>query len=417
MVVIGAGVAGTGAALTAARAGAGVLVIDGGTGASALATGAIDIAPWGSGARGPTASFAPPSALPPAVRWALDALGGFVVTEGPGRDDDGPTGRASVLLTTAGVVRPARGYDAAMLDLASLGTQRIGVARCPRPGWDADALARAWGSACTPLEASILRYGDERVIPDADFAARHDDASRLGWLAEQLRRALARSTGPLAGLVLPPSLGVERARAVELSAQVGLPCGEPTAMPGGPSGLRFERARDRALASSGVERLQARATGIARAGDGWQVTVDGDRSLAARAIVLATGGLLGGGLEYSPSDAIVGSEMPLLPRPPLRLTLQAPVVLGERGRPLEIAGSLHGAPPESLAWPFSRDPLLERAGALVDEDGAALGAPHGLFAAGDLVADVARTWLVALAAGVRTGSAAALHAQASPRKT
>jgi glycerol-3-phosphate dehydrogenase subunit B len=410
VVVIGAGVAGTGAALTAARAGARVTLIDGGTGASVLATGAIDITPWGSGARGATA----PSALPPAVRWALDTLGGFIVTEE--RDTDGATGRPSILLTTAGVVRPARGHDAALLDLAPLGTRRIGVARCPRPGWDADALARAWGDPYTPLEATILRYGDERVIPDADFAARHDDEARLGWLAERLRRAVARASGQFAGLVLPPSLGVERARALELSEQVGLPCGEPTAMPGGPSGLRFERARDRALASSGVERVQARATSVARSGDGWQVTLDGDSALVARAVVLATGGLLGGGIEYAPSDAIVGAEKPQRPRPPLRLTLDAPVALGERGRPLEVAGSLHGAPPESLAWPFARDPLLERAGALVDEDGATLGAPRGLFAAGDLVADVARTWLVAFAAGVRTGSAAALHAQVTPRR-
>ncbi len=106
-----------------------------------------------------------------------------------------------------------------------------------------------------------MRYSEERALPDAEFAARHDDDARLGWLAERLREALAIEFGgdAVAGLVLPPSLGIDRARADQLSGLVGLPCGEPVGMPGGPAGLRFERARDRALGAAGVERVEGRA--------------------------------------------------------------------------------------------------------------------------------------------------------------
>src|SRR5579859_3571552 len=46
VLVVGAGVAGTAAACTAARAGVPVLVLDGGSGASTLATGALDWVFW-----------------------------------------------------------------------------------------------------------------------------------------------------------------------------------------------------------------------------------------------------------------------------------------------------------------------------------------------------------------------------------
>src|SRR6202142_28577 len=173
--VVGAGVAGTAAALAAARAGAPVTLVDGGTGASTLATGALDALFW---QRAP----ASPAAIDRAAREALDALGGYVLPDEGAR-----------LLTTSGIARPARGHDAALLDVAPLGGARVGVVRCERPGWDAGALARAWGESFEPIDAVVMRYADERDIPDADFATRHDDDARLGWLAERLRDALARS--------------------------------------------------------------------------------------------------------------------------------------------------------------------------------------------------------------------------------
>ena len=406
VVVVGAGIAGAAAALSAARSGARVTVLDGGPGASTLATGALDRAPWrpapaASGVPTPAREAAPP--LPAPARDVLDALGVYVVEP-----------REALVLTTAGILRPARGRDAALLDLAPLEGRPVGVVRCARPGWDAEGLARAWGAAFIPVDVPVLRHSDERVLPDADFAARHDDDARLGWLASRLREALPRGApgDAMAGLVLPPSLGVDRPRAGELSQLVGLPCGEPLAMPGGPSGLRFERARDRAFASAGVERVAGRAlrvepTGPDRAAVTWRVTRDAGDSLDADAVVLATGGLLGGGIEYTPSEAIFAMAVPPRSRTPLRASLEAPISLGAHGRPLEAPGSLFGLAPEQIAWSFSPDGLLARAGVLAGDGGRCTGAPRGLFAAGELVADAPRTWLCALIAGADAGLAAA----------
>ena len=182
-------------------------------------------------------------------------------------------------------------------------------------------------------------------------------------------------------------------------------------MPGGPSGLRFERARDRALASAGVARVRERATAVEWGEATWRVVTDGGTTHETDSVVLASGGLLGGGVEYTPSEAIVSSELPPFARAPLRMGIRAPLALGSRGRPLELPGSLFGLPPEALAWPFALDALLDRVGVLVDENCAGIAVPRpGLFAAGELVADVPRTWLSAFYGGVRAGAAAARHA-------
>jgi glycerol-3-phosphate dehydrogenase subunit B len=388
VLVIGGGVAGTAAALAAARAGAAVTLLDGGTGASTLSTGALDDAPWSR-----TPQAAAPIAAP--VRAVLDALDGYVLPDAGAR-----------LATTAGVVRPARGLDRALLDLGPLAGRRIGVVRCDRPDWDASALARAWGAwgELAPLEATVLRHVDERSLPATDFAARHDDEARLSWLADRLREGLRRAGSRFDALILPPSLGMVRARAGRLSALVGLPCGEAAGLPGGPSGLRFEGARDRALAAAGAERLLVRAIRVVRSAEGWRVGLAEGSPLEATAVVLAAGGLIGGGLAYTPGDAAEASVLPPASPAPFRLGLDVPgVTLGVRGRRLESPSSLFGVAPESLAWPFAADPWMERAGVLVDEDGRAT---PDLYVAGETVADAPRTWLVALASGCRAGWAA-----------
>jgi glycerol-3-phosphate dehydrogenase subunit B len=392
--VVGAGIAGTAAALAAAQASAEVTLLDGGPGSSTLSTGALDETPW-------RPDHTVRSELSVTARHVLDALGAYVVTE-----------RDAWLLTTAGIRRPAQGRDAALFDAGPLAGRPLGVIRCARPGWDAGGLARAWGGAVVVLDATILRYVDERTIPEAEFAARHDDETRLGWLSERLREALASAPAghAIAGLVLPPSLGVDRARAEQLSRRVGLPCGEALAMPAGPSGLRFERARDRALSSAGVNHVLARASRVehaaARPGPAWRVTLEDGPSLDADAVVLATGGLLGGGIVYAPSETLVAAALPHRSTAPVRASIEAPLELGAGGRPLETPGSLFGPAPERIAWPFSPDGLLARAGVLVANGGRCVGVDAGLFAAGELVADAPRTWLRALLDGASAGRTA-----------
>ncbi len=373
VVLVGGGIAGAAAALAAAGAGARVTLVEGGVGATTLWTGGIDGVP----------------AREEAVAIASQ-LGAMLGT--------------CTLVTNVGLRRSAQGREAALLDASAA---CVGVVQCDRTGWDAEIVARAAGEGFVLVPCTVLRHSDERVLPDADFASRHDDDARLGWLAERLREALVMTGARVQALLLPPSLGIERSRAAALSERVGVPCGEATAMPGGPAGLRFERTRDRALSAAGVTVVTARATSIERASSRWRIHLHGDRVLDADSVVVATGGLVGGGIEYQPSEAMLAAVLPPSARPAFRCTLGGPLPLGSHGRPIDLPGSLFGVAPESIAWPLSHDRTMDRVGVLAKEEGRV--AP-GLYVAGELLADAARTWLCALDSGVAAGLSAARDA-------
>lgn len=391
VVVVGAGAAGLAAALRLAQGGCAVQVLDGAAGATSLSCGALDVTPWEDGDVGEGVDG-------DALRL-LEGLGLYRVAR-------------MLVATTSGILRAAGGADRALLDVKALPRGTVLVPRTDHPAWDGNALARAWsdadvararGLAFAAVDATILRYRDERVLCDADIAARHDDAARLEWLAERLREALARS-GRCVGVILPPWLGVEGPQAEALSARVGLPCGEAVSALASAAGRRFERAQERALTRAGVVSRRGWVRRVA-VGSPWTVELEDGDAIEASAVVLATGGLVGGGLAYDPSEADVAGEVPGQARPMFRMGLEAPGVLGAGGRPLELPGSLFGVPPESIAWPFAKDPLMDRVGLLVDAACGVQGAPGGLLACGDLVADRPRTWLEAWRSGVRAGSA------------
>jgi glycerol-3-phosphate dehydrogenase subunit B len=399
VVVVGGGIAGTAAALAASRAGGDVRVVLGGSGASTLAPGALDDSPWEK-----PLTVAPQ--MEDGARAVLDALDAFVLPQG-----------GAVVATVAGIVRNARGIERGLLDLGSLTRATVLVPALERSAWDGQSLARAWSDARAARERELTfvhapmqltRYTEEHVAPDADLAARHDDPARLAWLAAQVQRAVECHRSPVAAVLLPPWLGAEQERATALSHRVGVPCGEALTGAGGPSGLRYEGARDRALAQAKITTLHGWAVRVTHAEAGFSVELeDGEALEHLDAVVLAAGGLVGGGLAYTPAGSVLAPEFPPRARPLIRATVDAPVVVGAHGAPLQVPASLFGAAPESHAWPFVEDGLLDRAGVLVDRDGRVAGAPPGLFAAGELVADQPRTWLVALATGARAGAAAA----------
>jgi glycerol-3-phosphate dehydrogenase subunit B len=405
VVVVGSGIAGTAAALAASTRSARVTLLLGRPGATVLASGALDRVPWETGGQ--------ERPIDRDARAILDALDAYALPDG---DGDGEDDRGVVLATTAGLVRPARACDRALLDLSSM----AGVVLVPRfdhPAWDGTTLARTWGDARWATEhgvtfasapAQLTRFTDERALPDADIAARHDEPDRLSWLADRLAEALRALPRRPCAILLPAWLGIVRARARELTARVGLPCGEALTGAGGPSGLRFERARDRALGAARIEVLADRALRAARGPDGeWKVELESGDSIVADSVVLATGGFVGGGLEYSPAGSVLAAALPPAARPLARATLDAPVTLVARQHPVETPSSLSGSPPESHAWPYVEDSLLDHLGVSTEPTGHVAGAPDGLFAAGELVADRPRTWLDALEGGVRAGLSAA----------
>ena len=343
-------------------------MVDGGAGASTLATGAVDRTPWRPEAEthgGPPSRWRATSSTRSA-RTSLTRPSSAAAHHG-GRRAPGARARRGAAR------RRARSRPTAWASC-----------RCERPGWDAEALARAWGGACVTIEATVLRHADERVLPDADFAARHDDDARLGWLAERLREALATVAGDtVAALVLPPSLGVERARAdAALGASWGSRAARPLALPGGPPACASSARATAPSAPPASERVAGRARRVertrARSGGGWRVTTTEDESLDADAVVLATGGLLGGGIEYAPSRGILARRVPPRSRAPLRATLDAPLRSARTAVRSSRRARSSASRPRPSRGPSSADGLLERAGVLVGEDGAALGAARPL---------------------------------------
>jgi glycerol-3-phosphate dehydrogenase subunit B len=398
-IVIGAGIAGTAAALELARRGLDVTVLVGPPGATQLSSGILDWEVWDGGT-----AIAPAEARPEprdAVPGLLESLGGFVLAE-------------CTVATLAGVVREGAGRDRALLDLGGLKEGEVLLPRAMRHGWDADAIA--WMLSASPLAQArklvfraaatpILRLSDERLVADAVLAGRHDDASRLGWLADRLRRA---QTAATRAWLLPPWLGCEKERATELSANLGVPCGEIVVGLSGPYGFRFAAARNRAFARANVTAYTAFATAILDGESTVVVEVEGAAPMSADVAVIAAGGLLGGGIIYEPSEAIEGGELPLSPHPTVRSAIgDAPV--GVHGAAFDLPGSLFGVAPENLAWPWSERGVLERAGVLVGEGGLIAGKQR-VFAAGDLVADRPRTWLEAARSGLAVAAAAAASA-------
>jgi len=376
VIVLGSGAAGTAAALAAHRAGAHVTVVRGRPGATSLTAGGLDVD--GSAAGG--TSQTPSVATDEEARVVIAALG--IYTLGSCR-----------LATNAGTLRAAAGRDQALADLDAKAGPVL-VARVAHPAWDADALAASYAEGdktrdYVARDVGLVLHSNERAMTHTELAALHDDDdARLGRAAERIRAALAEG-GTFTTVLVPPWLGVAAPRAAALSDRVGIQCGEILAALGGPSGARFERARDRCLAA--IDTIADRAR---RVKTNPVSVVVGERTIEADAIVLATGGLLGGGIAYTP---------PPPTRAAFTLTYEAPVDLGCDGRSLMMPGSIFGMPPEalvSLVSPAS-SPLIERIGILRSEP------LRGIHVAGDAAADRPRTLLEAFVSGAAAGRAAA----------
>ncbi len=423
VLVVGAGVAGIAAAWSARRAGATVTLIDGGAGASALTSGAVDDTPWDDLASAAAAlglADARPSLLTDDVVSFAGELGLWAM----------PSETRCLLATSAGRLRGARGRDTAILDLAPHPGERIALPRADRANWDADALAATLGDdprakalalEFVAIDADVLRFDDERRVGDVDLAARHDDPKRLGWLADRLKFALTRIDAD--AVLLGPWLGVESPRAERLSELVGAPVGEILTGSGSPAGPRVERARRRLTSHAGVELIKARVTSIAD-GDGRvrvAMTAPGPRddkstdrrarSVESDAVVLAIGGVLGGGILYDPPERRGDGDFPAQGGPAFRLSLDAPGVRLAGHKPLGVTSSMHGPDLDLIAWPRpGAAGALEAVGLHVTRR---RGAGHedrardAIYAAGDATAHRPRTALEAVASGLRAGAAAA----------
>jgi glycerol-3-phosphate dehydrogenase subunit B len=311
------------------------------------------------------------------------------------------------LASSTGILRTARANDDALLDLGKVGAGRVVVLDAVLGGWDAGSISRSYNAhalrgehSFEALSCALIKHTDERAMTFAELAGRHDDPARLAWLADAIKTALGKTANATA-ILTPPILGAKRSRAAELSALVGIRCGEALAPFSSPAGRRFEGARDRALELAHVAAIEGWVAHVAVA-DKVTVELEEGDSLECDAVILATGGLLGGGIVYSPAEGILATAMPPYPRRVFQCSIDAPVRVGHDGKELVVPGSMFGLAAEQLAWPFTDDPMMERIGVLAEETRVS----DRVYVAGDLTADRPRTWLEALTSGALAGASA-----------
>ena len=323
ILVIGGGMAGVMAALSARRRGANVRVVRRALGATALSSGAIDvaadpIAPGGElwAQRIPPLEAARTMArlrpnhpyavlkdhlgrLEEALRFAVAQLDGLV---------EGPLGQNALLPTPLGTVKPAAMGQRSVLgaDLATLPERVAVVSLGVNPAWDARLIARGLGEAARAigrtLEIAVVESGFFNHIEDAlrspfELGGRLDAPGALERFAEDLRRALPRG---VEAVLLPPVIGWKQKDGVgRLSVLLGgIRCAELLSQAPSLPGLRLQEALDAALVRSGIRLEEASVSGT-RARDGVFVlstAAGAETEVRPDAVVLATGKFIGGGI-------------------------------------------------------------------------------------------------------------------------
>ena len=122
---------------------------------------------------------------------------------------------------------------------------------------------------------------------------------------------------------------------------------------------------------------------------------------------------------FDAPERAAGQEMVDRVLPAFRTSVAADVMFMADGRSIDAGSSVHGPALDRDGWPSDADPgLLERIGIAccwpdrerspdASRASAVRASPHGIFAAGDAIADRPRTLLQAVWSGACAGDAAA----------
>lgn len=410
LVVVGGGIAGLAAAYAAKRSNPAlrVTLVTGRIGATSLSPGVLDDTPWDVVAEaekvtGVSAAWA----IDPACAELLGELGIFSL---PAVGTDGGALERPLVATTGGILRRTLAHARAILDLKRVHGRTVLLPAVDRPHWDSASLVRslndnAYGLRFEESGATVLRFDDESFISDLELARRFDEPERVRWLGQQLLRAKQAHPGEVAFL-LGPWLGRAADSASVLEAAVGAPVGEIVAPHSGTFGVRFERARERlcerlaiALSASEINRVERAGSELVLHGEG--------KSLEADGVVLATGGLVGGGIVFSPPSFGAPADGATKIGPSFELSLKGleGAIATQHGP--AFVGSAEGPVLDASAWPRGTQAgALEKVGLVLERDGSLRSFPR-VFPAGDIVAACARTMLTAARSGLAAGERAA----------
>jgi glycerol-3-phosphate dehydrogenase subunit B len=321
--VVGGGLAGAIAALSAARhRDVDVRVLTAGETSLEAASGLVDVLGYTPDGEGPLAD--PFEAIPglPAEH-PYRTVGVEAVREGLALFDDlaggayagGGDDRNALVPTHLGHLKPTARYPATVAPGVASREQRTTLVGFEELTEFDAALAADRLDETLPYEVWGTAVGlpvDLEGVPETtDLAAALDDAHERDGVREvferfhdELSRDILMHDDTDRRVGLPAVLGLETTEALraELAATVGSPVFEvPTGPPSVP-GRRLERLLRRALEAAGVDLLtEHRVTGAETADGGIAAltveTPEGEHRVEPEAAVLATGGLVGGGVE------------------------------------------------------------------------------------------------------------------------
>lgn len=337
VLVVGAGMAGLCAALAAAQAGSRVELLSNGVGSLAISGGSVDLlgAVGGDPVDLPWAAMA---MLPPEhpyrllgrerVAEALAALQACTARQGLPLHNATLDGEPcnTWLPTVMGTLRPSYLVPAALDPEALAGAHRVVVAsveglRDCQPALVIRQLREQprWrGRDFVPVKLASPESGSgERSLNALDLARMLDRPEGRNWLVQ----ALLPHVGRADLLLLPPVLGSRADASIwrHVSEALHCPLVEMASIPPGVGGLRLRDALLREL--GGYEFGMVENTEILRAeSDAGHCralvagNVDGESRYEARAFVLATGGILSGGLQLDPGrarESVLGIDIPV----------------------------------------------------------------------------------------------------------
>ncbi len=314
LLVVGAGLTGLFAAVLAARRGASVTVVARGRGNLELSHGCIDV--WKADPPlAQTINHLPdthPYALAgfEALEAALAAFcqitteADYPFTAGPEDSLLLPTALGTIHVTAYAPLSLAQGH---MADKTPFVLAGLSGFRDFYPALAASSLKRAG----LPVEGTV-----ELPVPGAPLR-RDGYATDLAYLFDRpaSRQQIARVWKPLlAGakrVGLPAVLGLRQSSAVflEMQERLGLPLFEIPTLPPSVPGLRLERILRRTALNAGVQIVEG-VPAVGQAGEGSRVrgvvveSAGRSRFHEAGAVLLATGDVLGGGLETTPDGRV-----------------------------------------------------------------------------------------------------------------
>ncbi len=319
LLVIGGGLAGVTAALEARARGARVALAQRSWGATAMSTGALDIAfaPGSpseptvgrsveghvhaiaaSRARHPYAVMGSTTALA-AIEDGMKLLSAALEPAGLKPRAFDPIQPNQPYVSSLGALVPAASSFGAHAPLPS------GAMACVQLAgdihFDAKHVAKAavhdgravWGRSLS-IEPVGLRF--DGSLPPIGLAQRLDDLGAAHALATELAASVKGATA----VIMPPVLGLVRHRETLAMVQdaLGIPVIEALSHVPSVSGVRFQRALERALTAAGIV-LVGEVVAAETQGDRVQaVQGKGGERLPAKAFVLASGRFISGGVVF-----------------------------------------------------------------------------------------------------------------------